>query len=75
MSNVDTADRMPPRKNDLKKILGQYDSLGLYCRNAVGLKNHCKLRKTRAALALSVHTTTVSYTELFPAAVATYSSP
>jgi hypothetical protein len=28
MSNVDTADRMPPRKKDKKKILGQYDSLG-----------------------------------------------
>ena len=27
MSNVDTADRIPPRKKGLKKILGQYDSL------------------------------------------------
>ena len=56
-------------------ILGQYDSLGLYCPNVVGLKNHCKLRKTRAALGLIVHIVTVSYTELFPADVATYSSP
>ena len=65
---------MPPRKNDLKKILGQYDSLGLYCPNAVGLKNNCKLRKMRATLGLSVYITTVSYTKLFPATVATYSS-
>ena len=60
--------------NDLKKILGQSDSLGIYCPNGAGLKNDCKLRKLRATLDLSVYSTTVSYTKSFLAAAATYSS-
>ena len=40
MSNIDTADRMSPRKKkDSKKILGQYDSLGYYCPIRSGTKN------------------------------------
>ena len=62
-------------RNDLKKILGQYDSLGLYCPNGFGLKNDCKLRKLRATLGLSVHSTTVSYTKLFLAAAANIPPP
>ena len=69
------SDRIPARKkNDLKQILDHYDSLGLYCPNGVRLENDCKLRKLRATLGLSVHSTTVSYNKLFLAAAATYSS-
>ena len=61
-------------RKDLKKILGQYKSLGLYCPNDVGLKNDCKMRKLRATLGLYVNSAIVSYTRLLRAATAICSS-
>ena len=51
---------MPPAKNDLKKILGQYDSLGLYCStcNGIGLENDCKLTKLTTPDLNSLHYST-----------------